>query len=82
MTEFELWIRGCQINGSEVIRIAGKGRTALYKVTRQTIVKGREYVAVPAVYIGWVRGIQVCASTDFRDAFKAWLNRSRIDTVF
>ena len=74
MTTFELWLKGCEINGTKVYNLEGSGETALYKCWKEYIVQHREYTDTP-VYIGWVDGKQVVAVTDYLQALRVWQNR-------
>ena len=74
MTNFEIWVKGCEINGTKIYNLEGSGETALYKCWKEYIVQHREYTETP-VYIGWVDGKQVVAVTDYLQALRVWQNR-------
>ncbi len=42
MSEFDLWIKGCEINHDTIIRLEGKGNTGLYKVGKAQMIDHRE----------------------------------------
>ena len=71
MTIFECWLKGCEINGTKIYPLEGQHDTALYKCWKDYIAGHREYHETP-VYIGWVNGKEVCATTDYREALHSW----------
>ena len=71
MTAFELWVKGCETNGTKIYPVEGSGENALYKCWKDYICDHREYHETP-VYIGWVDGKEICAITDYRFALSRW----------
>lgn len=76
MTVFECWVKGCEINGTKIYPLEGSGETALYKCWKEYMLQHREYAESP-VYIGWVDGKEVCATTDYQEALTVWQNRMK-----
>lgn len=71
---FELWLRGCEINGTLVYLLEGSGENALYKLTKEIMIGSNIYYKNP-VYMGWVDGEEVCATTNYLEAYHIWENR-------
>ena len=74
MTDFELWVKGCEINNTWLYCLAGGGDTGLYKLSKQYMVNNVYYRENP-VYIGWVSGKQVCATLSYKEAHDIWESR-------
>lgn len=74
MTNFELWVRGCELNKTILYCLEGFGDTALYKLTSKHLVKNN-YIWETPVYIVWIKGEQICATTSYIAAHKIWENR-------
>lgn len=75
-SNFDLWVRGCEINHSLVYCLEGSGDNGFYKLTRQLLVKNNYYYDTP-VFIGWVKGRQVVANTNYIEAYNVWHDRLR-----
>ena len=71
MSNFEIWVKGCEINGSNIYPLEGLGENALYKCWKEYSCNHREYYETP-VYIGWVAGKEVCATTNYLEALHSW----------
>jgi hypothetical protein len=70
----DLWLKGCEINETKIYPLEGQGKTALYKVWKDFIgADYHEYHTTP-VFIGWVDGKQVCATTNYKSALACWRN--------
>lgn len=80
MSNFELWIKDCEEKGTIVMRLEGRGDTALYKVTQQVEVRNFYYFTTP-VYVGWVHGRMVCFYGDYRSAYGCWTNLIRYEEL-
>lgn len=72
MTNFDLWINGCKINGTKVYPLMGKHDTALYKCWKSYMSNYNEYNETP-VFIVWIKGKQICATTDYLAALSSYL---------
>ena len=75
MTEYELWVKGCEINHSTIIRLEGKGDTGLYQVGEERMIQHREYSSW--VYVVWVKGENVATLTGYLPAIKLYQSRTR-----
>lgn len=75
MSNFELWVKGCETNNTNIYPIEGSEKTALYKCWNEYLCEHREYNTTP-VYIGWVNGVKVCATTNYQSALTCWKRNS------
>lgn len=73
MDDFDLWLKGCEVNNTKIFPLDGEGRTALYKCWGEHLVK-HNYIGDTPVYIGWVNGKQVCAVRNYQSALSCWQN--------
>lgn len=71
MTQFELWIRGCEINKTNVFCLGGSGDNGFYKLNKPMLVNNNYFFDTP-VYIVWKHGRQACATTNYQDALHCW----------
>lgn len=71
MTNFELWVKGCEENGTLIYLLEGKGENALYKLTKEKLVNNNYFYETPvfAVFIG---GRQIYTSTSYLSAYQVW----------
>lgn len=85
MTQFELWVKGCEINKTLVypLHLMNRGEevhipeTGIYKLTNEYMSKGYRYYETP-VYMVWWRGKQLVATTDINNAWSVW-NRAKAE---
>ena len=76
ISRFELWVRGCEINSTKIYPLEGSGDTALYKCWNEYLSGHRAYNTTP-VFIGWIEGKEVCATTDYLSALACWKSARR-----
>ena len=69
---FDLWLKGCEVNNTILYCLEGSGDTGLYKLQKQYEYKNNYFYENP-VYIGWVKGKQVCACGNYLEALNVWL---------
>lgn len=78
MSSFDLWLKGCEVNGTNVYPVAGTGQTALYKCWKDYI-SGNNVSHETPVYVGWVSGKEVCATTNYTEAAGVWKNAQALN---
>lgn len=71
MSNFKLWLKGCELNKTWLYCLEGSGSTAMYKLTKQHEVNNNFIWETP-VYIVWIKGEQICATTSYIAAQKIW----------
>lgn len=71
MTQFELWIKGCEANKTILYCLEGSGDTALYKTQNEYWYKNNRFYTKP-VYHVWKNGKRICCSTNFLEAYHKW----------
>lgn len=71
--QFRLWVKGCEINHTDMYLLEGSGDTAVYKLTRQYECKHNFYNVTP-VYAVWVAGKELACTTNYLDAMAVWNN--------
>ena len=75
MSEYDLWLKGCDINHDTIFRLEGKGNTGLYKVGKAQMIEHREFSQW--VYSVWVRGEHIATLTDYLSAVRLYENRTK-----
>lgn len=73
-SNFELWIRDCEINNTELWQLEGDGDTALYKTTKQYKYKYNFYYETPVFHV-WIKGKCVTSTTNYQEAYSIYKNR-------
>lgn len=73
---FEIWLKACETCKTKLFLVEGAGETALYSVKDEYRYKHQVFYTTP-VYIGFVEGKDVCATTDFQSALACWRNESK-----
>lgn len=73
MTQFELWLKGCEENGTRLYCLEGKGETGLYKTQSWHLVKNNYFGDSP-VYHVWVDGDRKCSILSYSTAMRIWRN--------
>ena len=71
MNAFELWIKGCEVNGTKIYPLEGSGQTALYKCWREYTADNRDWREDP-IYICWIDGKEIFVIRDLRFAYRRW----------
>ena len=70
--KFDLWIKGCEINKSDIYPLVGSEDNAVYKITGTYEYKNNYYIREPVVYAVWVYGEDRLFTTDYLGAMKVW----------
>lgn len=73
-TQFELWLKGCEINNTLLYCLDGKGDTGFYK-TISTYEYNHNYYFDTPVYHVWIKGKFITACANFYSALATWNNR-------
>lgn len=71
MNNFDLWINGCKINNTNIYLLKGEHDTALYKCCKSYVANHVIYQVTP-VYIVWINGKQICATTNYQSALNSY----------
>lgn len=71
MIQFELWIKGCEINKTLVYCLEGCGNTALYKTQNEYWYKNNRFYTNP-VYHVWKDGKRIYCGMNREEAYKYW----------
>ena len=74
MTNFELWIKGCEENKTLIFLLEGKGENALYKLIKEIIVNNNVFYET-SVFTVFIGGKQVYTSTSYLSAYHVWETR-------
>ena len=72
-SSFSLWLKGCEINNTEVYCLDGKGDSGFYKTQSKYMAKWNYYNTTP-VYHVWVNGERIAATTNYCSALATWNN--------
>ena len=75
--KFKLWIKGCEMNKSEIFPLVGKDDNAVYKIVNWFEYKHNYYIEHPIVYAVWVYGEDIMFTTDLYLAFQVWENSQK-----
>lgn len=73
MTNFQAWLKDCEINHTTVCELekSDMPETGLYKLINSFKVDGKTYYN-PSVYFVWVAGWEEFSGLSEWDAFRAW----------
>lgn len=71
MTQFELWIKGCETNKTFLYCLEGSGDTALYKSQNEYWVKNNKYFTNPVYYV-WKDGNNIYCGMNLNEAYMKW----------
>ena len=74
MTQFELWLKGCEMNSTALYCLEGDGATGIYK-TQQWHFVGNNYCGDSPVYHVWIDGERKCCILNYHSAMQVWRNR-------
>ena len=69
--QFELWLKGCEINKTELYCLEGEGDTGMYKTQSKRLV-GHNYYGDVSTYHVWVAGKNIVSTTNYYDAIGIW----------
>lgn len=75
MSNFELWVKGCEENNTLIYLLEGSGENGLYKLTKEIWINHNIFYDNP-IFIGWVNGEQVVVSNDYVSAYQIWRKRT------
>lgn len=69
-SNFELWVKGCKINGSIVFSLEDDGKFALYKVFSEYLVDNEYYRNTPVFFV-WdkEKDANICNTLNYREAY-------------
>lgn len=71
MTNFELWIKGCEANKTILYCLEGSGDTALYKTQNEYWYKNNRFYT-KSVYHAWKDGERLYCGMSRDEAYKYW----------
>ena len=74
MTLFEAWVKGNELNNTELWCLEGKGDTALYKTQSKHEVN-HNYIGDAPVFHVWIKGKCVASITDYKAAYDLYQSR-------
>ena len=77
MTEFDLWLRGCELNGTLPWCLHGTGDTAVYMTKTRYEVHFREFFHDP-VYHVWIGGHCEATTLCYQTALAVYRNRGGV----
>lgn len=77
---FELWVKGCEINGTKLYCLEGKDGTALYQLVGEYEYKYNIFRNVS--YQVWEKGKCICVTTNSIAAYQVWDNVKNRHTLF
>lgn len=67
----ELWLKGCNMNGTEIWLLESANDTVLYETKNQYISKGNYYYDTP-VYHVWQSDKWIVATENYVEAYNIW----------
>lgn len=71
-SQFELWLKGCEQNGTTIYQIAkGGSESGLYKLQSEYWVKNTRYLTTP-VYVVWKHGKNILTTQSYYNACRVW----------
>jgi hypothetical protein len=68
---FSLWLKGCEMNKTQIYRLEGNGDTAVYKCQKSYEHKHYYYYESP-VYMVWIAGKIVLSTTNYFEAISKY----------
>ena len=71
---FEYWVKGCELNNTDLWCLEGEGDTALYKTQSWKLVNNNYYGNTP-VYHVWINGKCEISVTDYQAAYGLYQRR-------
>lgn len=71
MSQFDLWLKSCEENGTRLYCLDGSGDTGLYKLQTRHMVGNYEYGDSP-VYMTWIHGKRLAATINYQAAYTVW----------
>lgn len=76
LSNFDLWVKGCELNGTNLYCLEGSGPTGLYKTQSWGLVKNDYYGGTP-VYHVWINGEFIGSCLSYQTAYVIWENRNK-----
>lgn len=75
MTDFELWVKGCEINKAELYCLEGNGETGIYE-TKSKCLHNYNYYYNSSVFHVWINGKCEFSGMDYMTALRLFTKRS------
>ena len=75
MTNFALWVKGCEINKIELYCLEGDGDTGLYETKSKYLYKHNYYYNSPVFHV-WIKGKCEFSGLDYLTAQRLYAKRS------
>lgn len=72
-SNFELWVKGCEINHTEIYCLDGSGDHGVYQ-TRSRYMMNHVYYYNSPVFHVWINGKWLASTTNYHSAMGAWNN--------
>lgn len=74
MTNFELWVKGCETNKTELYCLEGDGDTGLYETKSKYLHEHNYYYNGPVFHV-WIRGKCEYSGPDYLKAHRVYSNK-------
>ena len=71
---FECWVKGNELNKTDLWCLEGEGDTALYKTQTKHEVNHNYYGNIPVFHV-WIKGKSECSTTDYQAALALYQRR-------
>lgn len=71
MNQFELWLKGCEMNDTILYCLEGSGDTGLYKLTGIYLYCNNYFNKDP-VYAVWINGKMICCIRSYLEAWQIY----------
>lgn len=71
MSQFELWVKGCEINNTILWLLEGSGENAFYKTTTAHLVNHNYIYSAPVFHV-WIDGVRKIATTSYLNAYSCY----------
>lgn len=80
MTDFELWVKGCEVNKAELYCLEGNGETGLYE-TKSKYLHNYNYYYNRSVFHVWINGKCEFSGMDHMTALRLFAKRRKRNEV-
>lgn len=74
MTIFDYWVKGCELNNTDLWCLEGEGDTALYKTQNRYEANHNTMGTTPVFHV-WIKGKCKCSTTNYEEAYEVYQNR-------
>ena len=74
MSIFECWVKGCEMNNTNLYCLEGKGDTALYKTQTWKEMNHNYHGNTPVFHV-WIKGKCEHSGTDYKAAYDLYQRR-------